>query len=500
MNSASTRSRIKVNVKTQADRMKLHVTSSEQQDGEPTSKRQKISQSSHEQKEIGDVKSGTKGLQNISDPISVKILDVRLSPKQIMIDSIDAYAEDKFKIVKLREAKIQAENKAKALEKRVQELETHNQNLEAKLRHRKSTRAITAKNGDPEASKTGEGDVEDTKAEVKKPEERVEELENQVMELEAELDEAQDTIFNMDDNAKWTPKQDSEIRERLCKLETKIRRYCERHAGEFSNRTSAKARFPIPDDIAEEIWLRSNNRSTEGLTDEILCRTEPWLILSAWMNCFFYRKIFGNPFFFTNELLKSVQEEFEKTDFASAIHVLLLDLRKSDDKDGLKLRCDLMRALYPRDTSEKAKDRRKKTLTAVRKACHGLTHEFLKGPASRKTLPPPDKESVQVLLEIVTSLGILSLDISTQRSAVILKRKNQLPRVFSLSDSLLEPNSLHEKELTIDEEQLENRHIMLVTCPGLVLRGSSDGTDKESLRILRKAIVWMGEPEDEGDN
>ncbi|KAE9968717.1 hypothetical protein BLS_005678 [Venturia inaequalis] len=475
----------------------MMVASSKQSDhdGEPSRKRRRVSLQPIEHVEAKlDSPTTAPARPSIKTAAPAEAPAQADTAKTIQSD-IETFARTlSAKVQRIEAEKQELVTKNNDLEKKVQELESQRKELE--LRKEETQAKLSKQKGARQKLPILIPEIETNLSERNKElEERNKEMSARLTEQQNELEEAQAFVFNMDNNATWAPIiQDSDIGEQLKKLETNVRKFCENHAEPWRHGAQAKYRYPVPKPIAKELWLRPIDGSPEGLTDKVLNKTEPWLILSAWMNSFFYWKIFANPFFFMNQLLMDLDKgKGPNTGFSHDLLMLFQELNKNGTTDHLRLRSDMIRSLFPRGESDEAEKMRGRTLTAVQNACHILAKEFLYGPAEKVMQLPLSNKKTGAFCELINKFGILSLELSIQRSQICIKRKVSLPLQFEYLHPDLEPNQLHEGELVEDPHGLDNWDIMLVTCPGLVLVGSSDGTDYEAIRVVKKAVVWMGE-------
>ena len=96
------------------------------------------------------------------------------------------------------------------------------------------------------------------------------------------------------------------------------------------------------------------------------------------------------------------------------------------------------------------------------------------------------------LLKIVANAAELSEKLHVQRCRFFVAGLRNLPEKFDSTSRHMEAHSAHIVELEDDERCLDGRDILLVVHPEIIAYGSSDGTDASTVRVLKKAVVWMG--------
>ena len=161
------------------------------------------------------------------------------------------------------------------------------------------------------------------------------------------------------------------------------------------------------------------------------------------------------------------------------------------------LRSQLLRLLAPPSTRilpTYAIQMKQNVAEASQEVYAQTTSYFLRG--CRKFLQYPVSKSAQERLKrIFQSAGELSLLLWTQRSYVSILGLKELPETFSSSNQYLSAHTLHARELDEDEACLDGLKILFVLHPAVVAVGDSEGADYGTVRILKKAVVWMGSPD-----
>lgn len=105
---------------------------------------------------------------------------------------------------------------------------------------------------------------------------------------------------------------------------------------------------------------------------------------------------------------------------------------------------------------------------------------------------PPDEAMYQQLYSIMRSAAEVSEKLYVQRCTIAIKGYSKLPEVFDSRSVSMEAHSNHMIELEDDESCLDGKRVLMVAHPEVVAIGSSDGSDLTTVRVLRKAVVWMG--------
>jgi hypothetical protein len=106
---------------------------------------------------------------------------------------------------------------------------------------------------------------------------------------------------------------------------------------------------------------------------------------------------------------------------------------------------------------------------------------------------PSSIEIKASLRTIMEHAGEISYKLWTQRSYVVCYGLAILLSPFNHASDYLKAHSFHGGDLFEDEKALDGWKVLLVTHPAVVVHGDSRGTDYSRKRILKKAVVWMGD-------
>lgn len=68
----------------------------------------------------------------------------------------------------------------------------------------------------------------------------------------------------------------------------------------------------------------------------------------------------------------------------------------------------------------------------------------------------------------------------------------EIPLQYDSKAKLLKAHSLHNAFLEDVETGLDGYPIRIVVHPALLVHGRSDGSNYESTRVWKEAVVWMG--------
>jgi predicted XRE-type DNA-binding protein len=95
---------------------------------------------------------------------------------------------------------------------------------------------------------------------------------------------------------------------------------------------------------------------------------------------------------------------------------------------------------------------------------------------------------------IMMSAAEISEKLHVQRSRLVIAGMPHLPDKFDSSSPGMEAHMAHVAEIDDDEKCLDGKNILIVVHPEVTAIGSSDGSDTSKIRVLKKAVVWMGMP------
>jgi hypothetical protein len=63
---------------------------------------------------------------------------------------------------------------------------------------------------------------------------------------------------------------------------------------------------------------------------------------------------------------------------------------------------------------------------------------------------------------------------------------------YEATSTHLEAHSSHSRDLSDDANALDGREVLLVTNPAVVAIGTAEGKDYDSMKVWKKAAVWLG--------
>jgi hypothetical protein len=126
-----------------------------------------------------------------------------------------------------------------------------------------------------------------------------------------------------------------------------------------------------------------------------------------------------------------------------------------------------------------------------------FTLDFLNGNSKVFLNPNFATQGQQQLDKIVVQAADISYKLWTQKMQLQSLTPEDLPKKkgavrFNSRSDLLEHHNLHNLQLNDDETCLDGKRVVLVTHPAFVAYGNAEGTDYSTLRVWKKAVVWMG--------
>lgn len=111
-------------------------------------------------------------------------------------------------------------------------------------------------------------------------------------------------------------------------------------------------------------------------------------------------------------------------------------------------------------------------------------------------LPKPHSSSLfQQLGDILSKAADITMKLSTQRNGLLVQSMMDLPNTYDPNAETMELHILHHRDTAENENCFNGQKILMVTQPAVIAVGSSDGNDYSVRRVLKKAIVWMGQPD-----
>lgn len=338
-------------------------------------------------------------------------------------------------------------------------------------------------------------------------------LQMDLHEQELLVKEMQEDVYKVKNTDGWALEPDSKIGAALDSLERAIMGFCQEHATKTKGVFTLGARFRAEQVVAEQLV---NTEGMKALEDGRLEKKAAGLLLSAWLTQFVYSTILGKPFFFVDNL--ELQMFTDKGTWIGAALRRLLAIIKfgtflagcnssklmigaghgRDHKLASSVRSEILRALYaPHDTAsaqvpvEQYQDFQSSMGAAIKYECEHLTKEFV-AVAQTLTSIPESKEMLEDIENIMLSAAQLSQQLSVQRCSLVIDGLSKLPEKFDASSKYMEAHKTYDADLEDEPTCLDGKDILLVTNPLVMALGSSDGSEPSTIRVLKKARVWMG--------
>ncbi|KAI9866989.1 MAG: hypothetical protein M1813_000387 [Trichoglossum hirsutum] len=315
---------------------------------------------------------------------------------------------------------------------------------------------------------------------------------------------AQETAFQLIEQAQWMPDADRDVTRKLNNLHSSMTSWCKNHA----YKTAMNLEDLPADDQARVNRILSQVSQQVGETNPIklndlgLGSKGPGTLLLATLAHAVYGTIFSNPFFL--ETSRSSPEERQPGDNQEASTVLYriyMDICKSDKKGANIWRSQTLRLLDPQvgmtgPSQEGRKDARDRRAAAMGRFSADFIHGDARVFLDLGGAEPPSELRDQ-LTDIATRAAELSYRLWTQRSQLSSLGIKELPKEggavrFSSNSDYLEHHPLHNLELHDDESCLDEKPVALVTHPAVVAYGNAEGSDYSTGKVWKKAVVWMG--------
>ena len=134
-------------------------------------------------------------------------------------------------------------------------------------------------------------------------------LRKNLKQQESMIKKAQEDAFRSGEQGEWTPEEDSVINDQLNAMERLIRDFSKQSAiksireGDMEGKNFNWSSNPAFRKIAHNMLSKDG---ALAIQDPRLDKTAPHLLLSAWVACFIYGKILGDPLYFLAEFEKLV--------------------------------------------------------------------------------------------------------------------------------------------------------------------------------------------------
>jgi hypothetical protein len=98
---------------------------------------------------------------------------------------------------------------------------------------------------------------------------------------------------------------------------------------------------------------------------------------------------------------------------------------------------------------------------------------------------------LQELHAIFKDCADLAKDLSVQKMRVDVVRFDGLPLRYQSGSPYLQPHGLHVADLDDDPQALDDKRVILVVNPAIVVHGTTSGCDYEQFRVWKKATVLI---------
>ncbi|CAG7925018.1 unnamed protein product [Penicillium olsonii] len=306
------------------------------------------------------------------------------------------------------------------------------------------------------------------------------------------LRDAQESAFRFQDQPQWAPDSDDVIRHQLKGLEKEAKAWC-------SANSIKKLSIKFP--VAELAHLPGEWEAVLRFDTKVFVQNDqhlPQLILQALLMDCVYGEIFAKPFFFLPWRVQSPGVEAgAKTTVRRDQYEAMAGILE-DPEEGNSWRCNFLRLLDPRPRSDGPERplqeaTKKRTEMAREAAANGLMQAFLNTSAAYLISSCPLEESAAANLQkIFVTAAHLSYKLWLRKSYLEVQTIKKIQGEFGRDVELLRAHSLHNALLEDKEAALDGAPIRVVVHPGLTVHGSSDGSNYETTRVWKEAVVWMG--------
>ncbi|OQE19116.1 hypothetical protein PENSTE_c016G06045 [Penicillium steckii] len=308
----------------------------------------------------------------------------------------------------------------------------------------------------------------------------------------------QASVFESQDQPQWSLDSDDKIRQQLKGLEGEVKAWCRNSSVKSLDMAIEAMQGKIPSE-----W-----NAVLRYDGKLLARNDqhfPPLLLQALLTDCIYSNIFANPFFFLQwrtkiaQADKSTASATEDLDRQNLIEVILQEILQGNPVESHSWRCQLLRLLDPKVKEDEGESpqlqlTREKTQQARERAAKYFTDLFLDSSARYLIFfNPENMVSQEDLKQIFLNAAHLSYKLWLRKCYVEVQGIGSLPHVYRHDlKHILKAHALHNAYLDRDEKGLDDTLVRLVVHPALIVHGSSDGTNYESSRIWKEAVVWMG--------
>lgn len=166
-------------------------------------------------------------------------------------------------------------------------------------------------------------------------------------------------------------------------------------------------------------------------------------------------------------------------------------------EEGNSWRCNFLRLLDPKPKGDGDERRlldatKQRTNVARGRAANGLMQIFLNTSAAFLiSSNAPDRAAFANLQHIFVTAAELSYKLWLRKSYLEVQTMERIPDHYASNVEVLKAHSLHNAFLEDRETGLDGYPIRLVVHPALLVRGSSDGSNYETTRVWKEAVVWM---------
>lgn len=122
-------------------------------------------------------------------------------------------------------------------------------------------------------------------------------------------------------------------------------------------------------------------------------------------------------------------------------------------------------------------------------ACAKIAVKFL-SKAHKLVVPCENNDMTREVVDILMDAAEASKKLYVQRCRIVISGLPNIEKKFSKNSKDLAAHYTY--DFDEDAESLEGKEVLLVTSPEVTANGSSDGSDMTTVRVLKKATVWMG--------
>ncbi|KAJ5176312.1 uncharacterized protein N7482_002189 [Penicillium canariense] len=348
-------------------------------------------------------------------------------------------------------------------------------------------------------NRTLRSDMDNLHAKYRVLQKRLKQAEDDLQEAHVEqakaaesLRDVQASAFRFQDQPEWARESDEAIRAKLTNLEREARGWCSR------NSVQALSTIRASPAQLETDWQHVMRFDEETFTrnDEHL----PRLLLSALLMDYIYSRIFAKPLFFLRWRVAPEEPSSAVAGPGRQLHEPLagmLDEMTQGNLEGSHAwRAHLLRLLDPNPRSDQPERpfleaTKRRTEEAREKAASQIMHDFLGSSAAFLLNPSPiDGRTLAELQHVFSTAAHLAYKLWLRKSYLSCTSIESIP-VYR-HDLQLKAHSLHNVQLDANEKALDGVPVRIVTHPGVLVTGNSDGSNYDVCRVWKEPVVWMG--------